>query len=792
MHTVDDGVNEHIFPLLDPKNATRWDVLFAHYLGVDHAGHRYGPDHFAMNEKLKQMDEVVRRLMDSIDDDTLLVVMGDHGMDPKGDHGGESQGEVEAALWMYSKKPVFGRLPEELLSQTEMRSVGQIDLVPTLSLLLGIPIPFNNLGAPIAEAFLQKSGDAGMQNLAQVSRLTASQIKRYQRAYSGERDEDLEQDSTVVITWSAGQRKWADVQRALSRVGHAEWTAIYRDFSSFQQETLRICKNLWARFDLVSMATGITVLLGSIGVLAIYARGFTGDRIELTDTLARRIISGLTVGTVASLPVAFAFGEELDVPRLHVILFGTALGMILGFVSASIFAYRRVASLLPDSGWGWLSLLFTILNSVMFGSNSFTIWEDKTLTYFIATFGIGGFVASQRNKDLTSRMLGTYHSIMLLVLARLASFSRLCREEQMPFCTSTFYASATSSVSAPWTLALLFVMAMALPTIITSFYVGTKSYEGPAPLYRWAFCLGLLFVATFWTLDSADNASWFPEHESLVKSLKLMVAQSVLAIVFVAGHVGFGWSSLCLDIEVEEQQPTKPAEGQKITSTAGRSVILLGYANVHGSRYFLLVLCWSLALILLQKPMGGLSMGILLWQILTILEIIDVNDLSASSIGPVVLALLGNSHFFSTGHQATLSSIQWESAFIPLTKIRYPWSALLVVGNSLGPQILTAIAVPLVALWKAPPKTPVGEQEGLLSKVARGATTYALFQASITTASVICAGWLRRHLMLYRIFSPRFMLGAVTLLVTELVCILIGVGGVRWNWIAVGEVFGYL
>ena len=37
-----------------------WDVLVAHFLGVDHCGHRVGPDHPAMADKLTQMDGVVR------------------------------------------------------------------------------------------------------------------------------------------------------------------------------------------------------------------------------------------------------------------------------------------------------------------------------------------------------------------------------------------------------------------------------------------------------------------------------------------------------------------------------------------------------------------------------------------------------------------------------------------------------------------------------------------------------------------------------------------------------------
>ncbi|KAK4903510.1 hypothetical protein LTR28_001172, partial [Elasticomyces elasticus] len=93
LHTVDNGVTEHLFPLLQFQETVSgteadWDVIIAHYLGVDHAGHRYGPDHLAMSDKLAQMDEVVRQAISSLPDDTLLVVMGDHGMDPKGDHGG--------------------------------------------------------------------------------------------------------------------------------------------------------------------------------------------------------------------------------------------------------------------------------------------------------------------------------------------------------------------------------------------------------------------------------------------------------------------------------------------------------------------------------------------------------------------------------------------------------------------------------------------------------------------------------------------------------------------------------
>ena len=46
-----------------------------------------------------------RSVVDSIDKDTLLVVLGDHGMTRTGDHGGDSELELNAALLLFSKQP---------------------------------------------------------------------------------------------------------------------------------------------------------------------------------------------------------------------------------------------------------------------------------------------------------------------------------------------------------------------------------------------------------------------------------------------------------------------------------------------------------------------------------------------------------------------------------------------------------------------------------------------------------------------------------------------------------------
>lgn len=805
LHTVDNGVNEHLFPLLRPENKSKWDVIFGHYLGVDHAGHRYGPDHAAMASKLREMDRVIRDIIAALDDDTLLVVMGDHGMDIKGDHGGESDDEIEAALWMYSTRGAFGRTSKDKLQppkHAKERPIPQIDLVPTLALMLGIPIPFNNLGSPIEEAFAGPNGN-DWANLATVGRLTSAQIKRYQAAYaisSGAND-----DEESASLWSAAEAEWKTGSKSFTSKSTAI-RASYELYQKYQRHTLDVCRGLWTRFDVPSMIQGVVLLFGGISLLVLYARGMKNDRTELTGQLLSfaGVGSGLGAAT-GGLMSLFGF-TEMSTMDLSILL--GAAGSMIG---AAIVMVKKPANLtlpLPNGMWGWLALFFTVSQSVGFASNSYTIWEDEILLFFLTTFGVCAGISSMRQKTPTDRILGVYHSVLFVILGRLASFSRLCREEQMPFCRSTYYASSTSSISAPWQLAIPFVVTFFLPAVIRSFYDSSKSYEGAATLWiSYAFRLGLFITSIFWMLEGADDGEWFPISKETLKTIRVFLAQLVLAIAFAAGTGAYIYSKPCVSISVSKPQedPNAPpapiiaGQEQKPRTT----VTILGFGNVYGTRFFFLLINFALAIILLQKPMGQGAIALLVWQILSLLEILDTNGLtlSNSSIGPVVLGLLGSFYFFKTGHQATPSSIQWETAFIPLSTIKYPWTPIFVILNTFGAQILSGIAVPLTVLWKRPlqthdrvsvsSSTKHNPATKLLSDVVQAVCTHTLYLATINLATTMWAGHLRRHLMLYRIFSPRFMMGAGVLAIVDVVLMIFAVGGVRWSTLSVGEIFGW-
>ena len=780
LHTVDNGVNEHIFPLMDPDHRNNWDVIFGHYLGVDHAGHRYGPDHPATNAKLKQMDTVIRDLIRALDDQTLLVIMGDHGMDIKGDHGGESDDEVEAALWMFSKKGAFGRLDEASFSPpltAKERPVAQIDLVPTLALLLGLPIPFNNLGTPISEAFA-KGLKPDYKSLATVNALSAAQVENYRSQYSDARGLSPGTFASASTMRQDMLKAW---QEASSSEKELPFAQAYKSATEYQREVLRVCRSLWARFDVSSMVIGIAILASSTSILLISSRSSN----IWTDS------GGLTLESIYSFGFLGACASMLlsqkdTVDLVNGALLGYSAGSVLG-VTVRLLRDNTKSFRTPPfvTFWDWLSLVMMLAPAAGFASNSYTIWEDEILLYLLSTFGFATFIASFRQTTTIDCVLGCTQSALFIGSTRLASLSRLCREEQMPYCRSSYYASTTSSTSSPWQLTIPLVVAINLPLIIGSYYKATQSYNDSAVSWLGSgFRLSLVGVAIFWLLDAADDGEWFTNvSKSSLKLTRSVLARVLFGTVLGLGNIIYYYAGPCLRIQVPAAENGIAGEG---AAQKPKQLRVFGYGNMHGSRYFLLVSNFIVAIALVQKPMGIGAIGIMATQVLALLEILNANKLSSSSVGPVVLGLLGSFHFFKTGHQATLASIQWESAFVPLATITYPWSPLLVILNTFGAQILSILSVPLLALWRKPPT-----QKGLLADIARHLATTILYYAVINLATTMWAGHLRRHLMLYRVFSPRFMMGAISLIVVDIMGIFVALGAVRLNFIRVAEAFGW-
>lgn len=155
----DPAVDSNTIPFLKKKIAeNNFDLLLGHVLSIDHMGHSFGLGDERVKTQIAANDKLILDIIDSIDQDTTLVILGDHGMDALGTHGGNTDDETETAILAFHKKG-FQKYHQKGLSQV-MRSVNETDLfvkqqdiAPTLSMLMGIPIPFSNMGQMINDIY---------------------------------------------------------------------------------------------------------------------------------------------------------------------------------------------------------------------------------------------------------------------------------------------------------------------------------------------------------------------------------------------------------------------------------------------------------------------------------------------------------------------------------------------------------------------------------------------------------------------------------------------------------------
>lgn len=146
---VDNNVTRHVPTEMKAKD---WDVLVLHYLGLDHIGHAYGKSSPLIDSKLAEMDTLLSEMYKSLqrrsNESFLIVVTGDHGMSASGSHGGDSENEVMTALVAIPTRV------SEIADTKEVRTVSQVDVAPTLSLLMGVPIPKGSCGVVLRDLLI--------------------------------------------------------------------------------------------------------------------------------------------------------------------------------------------------------------------------------------------------------------------------------------------------------------------------------------------------------------------------------------------------------------------------------------------------------------------------------------------------------------------------------------------------------------------------------------------------------------------------------------------------------------
>ncbi|XP_043421098.1 GPI ethanolamine phosphate transferase 3 isoform X1 [Prionailurus bengalensis] len=856
LHTVDNGILEHLYPTMDNSE---WDMLIAHFLGVDHCGHKHGPHHPEMAKKLSQMDQVIQGLVERLENDTLLVVIGDHGMTMTGDHGGDSELEISAALFLYSPTALF---PSALPQEPEI--VPQINLVPTLALLLGLPIPFGNIGEVMVELFsVVEDPQPHSSALAQASalHLNAQQVSRFLHTYSAAaQDLQIKELHRLQNLFSKAS---ADYQRLLQSPQGAEAAlqTVITELQQFLRGVRAMCIESWARFSLVRMAGGAALMAAACFLCLLVSQWVTSPGFYFCPLLLTPMTYGLA-GAIVCAGLLTATGLKPDPVVLGAM---AAVGSLLPFLWKAWAGWgskRPPAALLPIPG---PVLLFLLIRFAAFFSDSFVVAEARATPFLLGSFIL--LLVAQlhwEGKLLPPKLLtiprfclsastgpprhnGTHAlglGVGLLLCIRLAGLFHRCPEET-PACHSSPWLSPLASMVGGRAKNLWYGACVgALVALLVAVrlwlrrYSNLKSPEPSVLFVRWGLPLMVLGTAAYWALASgADEAP--PRLRALVAGASVVLPRAVAGLA-ASGLMLLLWRPVTVLVKATTGAPRTrtvltPFSGpptsradldyvvpqiyrhmqeefrgrlERTKSQGPLTVAAYQLGSVYSAAMVTALTLLAFPLLLLHAERISLVFLLLFLQSFLLLHLLAAG-ISITTPGPFTVpwqavsawALMATQTFYSTGHQPVFPAIHWHAAFVgfPEGHGSSTWlPALLVGANTFASHLLFAVGCPLLLLWpflcesQGPRKRwqPLGseaesrvrpeeEEEPLMEMRLRDAPHHfnaALLQLGLKylfvlgiqiLACALAASILRRHLMVWKVFAPKFIFEAVGFIVSS-------------------------
>jgi len=742
LDTVDREVRKELNTHL--KYSTSWEVFIGHFLGVDHAGHKFGPDHPEMARKLSEMNSVIEHVIANLPPDTLLLVFGDHGMTNDGDHGGDSENEVNAGLFVYS--PLLGFKPDPV-----PRSVAQIDLVPTLSLLLGVPIPFSNLGTIIEELFLPTSllkdtVSAGhharhpsysSENLLNFRlsymKSNVHQVYRYLTAYLAQGGDFPEQSNSRIRTLAS------QVMTRPGVMSNKQLLELYNTCKIFLHEARTMCQSVWVEFNLGAMGHGLNILFLHTTVLVLLILK-PADRSLSHLVSCSLLASSLLLGGFIGVTVSFATGLSFSllVPGVAV----AASVLVQGFcllwkLRQSLIKIVKELIMSVTIETIFVTCLFSSTLLLAF-SNSFVVLGAQTMNFLAVSLALSYLL---RFRHHTAARIPCVAVLLAIGILRLSSIYVRCREEQGPACPQTLFHKPLSTLPSQagqayknwryfFTLVSLFLTCVSLHSALSkggnlngiSFPVLTARY------FPWIISL---LISGYWALQA------FPTNliSKLLPWQQNLLAQLVFALCCLGVFVLVISPKLVYLIPKKRRMNGMVPKQDNVATYFNfikanwKTTLSSGPANLIPVAYGLgtalsaavasITVIFALLSMLLSGD--GQCPAILLHLLLSALVLVFTtplrfsSNMTTTSLFKVPFScifmwqMLDTLAFFNTGHQPTFSHIQWSAAFVGFAGTEFggdSWLGhiipiILVGWNTFSTTFLAGISLPLLLL--APP-----------------------------------------------------------------------------------------
>ncbi|EFH50077.1 phosphatidylinositolglycan class O (PIG-O) family protein [Arabidopsis lyrata subsp. lyrata] len=704
LDTVDNGCIEHLFPTLYEDD---WDVLIAHFLGVDHAGHIYGVDSSPMINKLEQYNSVLEKVINILEsqagpgglhENTMLIVMGDHGQTLNGDHGGGTAEEVETTMFAMSTKKHTTLVPPEFDTSSCKQNtdgkqicISSIDLILRQHCQLCLGYHFLSEGAFIGhinpELYALGSSswnldDSGLGNFGTQSAakewmkhfvnvlcVNAWQVKRYIDVYSNSSVVGFSSDdmSRISDLYSAAEQNWSNSVKHIlmdknGDEGSTDISALLKEqiaaYLNFFSSVVELARSKWTEFNLNLMITGFGILV--ISLILQFLAVFHGDK-------------SYAVGSWLSTGAAF-------------------------------------------------SLFIVTIRACSFLSNSYILEEGKVANFLLATTGLIKLRYSVMRKTMRKE---AFIFLAMVSVLRVSIDIGLTKQAA----TSQFMSSSPS-----WMLGI----APDHPALTYAVEI--------APILSVVILICVLYIAIS---KAPSEGLW--KYVTIGSMVMTGGRNRIPQTVYVIGLV-----QLCL------LASTRMFCAGKDKNWAIRTVALVSACSspvvlMSGKQGSMLALAHLVAGYCIMRLEG--------------VERRTQSDGQSkfSKLNPLCVvqwSLLSICMFFASGHWCAFDGLRYGAAFVGFDEFVLVRQAILLTIETFGFSIILSVfGLPLLVPIHSQTPQAHGEKRHQLFQMYM---LFGVISATTVTATILCVTIQRRHLMVWGLFAPKFVFDVVGLILTDL------------------------
>ncbi|CAH2042330.1 unnamed protein product, partial [Iphiclides podalirius] len=693
LDTVDNEVDTKIY---DEIKKDDWDLLVAHYLGVDHAGHRYGPNHPEMTRKLQEVNTRLQKIIEILPHNVLLYVVGDHGMTESGDHGGESKAERSAAMFVYSNS----QLGEDGGQMSVGGEVQQTDLAPTLSAALGRPPPAPSLGNLMFSVLPKMSTSMTLLHLSNNLKQVTKYLVRY-----GEESQQVSLDKLAHLINETREQ----IEKAANIEAEQDLKDYISDVKDLMESIRIVFREVWVEFDSLSMLRALLLLLLAIFFNWLITEGVPFERI-CSIFASSFVPSGLTsvavcIGVCYN-AFYFRYLDDLE----HSIILST--GLISGAITCLliIMHWDGITQRWYEGRshfYERFSRAALVASAVVLVSNSFVIEEGASLAFLSLSV-----VAVMAWSVGTAKAAALWLSCGM-VLAATRPY-RGCREEQGDCWTAGEGAPTGQASRAALVLAL---GSVAATVAIARRHAGWRGY---------GVAISGILVCAHWAVGWGSLGS--PIQSKLLAKLAWLVLGVMFALL---------WKR-------ERHGPTLPLMMLALIIYLANALVL-GASYAPAAALSLLAGFITLNIVSLLKTNGSSKYSL---------------TARCNSSIACVWALLASYCFYGTGHHATLGHIRWAPVFHAgdpnYISFGPAITVILVSLHLFGMPFMFGATVPLLALWGRSGVSTLGprtQMAAIFSLCLKYALCFAVrvFLCALS-ATIHC-----RHLMIWGVFTPKLL-----------------------------------